>query len=66
MITTAIIIYGTMFMVLSKLHQKMINARVHQMNVECQVAANPQTKSTNLDCESTCRVGCYQLHPSSQ
>jgi len=31
------------------------------MNVEqYQVIADPQTKPTRLDCESTC---CYRLHP---
>ena len=40
-------------------------ARVHgvyPMNVEqLQAAADPQTKSTNFDCESAC-IGCYHLH----
>jgi len=36
---------------------------VHLMSVKLhQSAANPQTKSSNLGCESICTVGCYHLH----
>jgi len=34
------------------------------MQTKRQAATNPQTKPTDLGCESTCR-GCYRLHPPS-
>ena len=47
-----------MTQVISRVHS------VHLMNIEqCQVAADPETKPTDLGCESACRL-LYDLHPS--
>jgi len=51
-------------------HHHSVIARVHQVHLtnadqrQCQTAADPQTRPTDLGCESACRL-LYGLHTSS-
>ena len=57
----------TMFMCC---HHDSVTARVHPVHLtnadqrQCQTAADPQTRPTDLGCESACRL-LYGLHTSS-
>jgi len=45
-----------MFKVLSSRPPREFTRFIRWMQTKCQVAANPQTKSSDLGCETTCRL----------